>query len=71
MSGAHTAADLKTATRVFDRIFRWQYHAIPLWRADEKWISYKSHIKKPARTPEIIFSLLDHWWADPQSHAGK
>ena len=71
MNKARTAAALETATKSFDRIFRWQIHAIPLWHQPEKWVSYRKGLKQPEKAPEVLFSIIDSWWFAPKSHAQK
>lgn len=66
------AADWKTmltAARVFDRIFRWQVHAILLWSTDETWVSYWDKYSRPRSQALYEVTLIDQWWAKKQKQS--
>lgn len=71
MNGARNQAELETAAKTFDRIFRWQYHAIPLWRQNEMWVSHRKPLTKPETSPEVIFSIMDRWWYEAKKQAQR
>lgn len=65
MRRAKTLKNMNIAAKVFDRVFRWQIHAIPLWRKKDNWVSYWQGFKRPKITAENTFSIIDRWWYAP------
>ena len=70
------ATDQKTlqlGAKLFDRIFRWQSYAIPLWRRQKNWVAMRQGIQRPEKDPHVEFSIIDRLWAAPaqQSHYQK
>ena len=69
MMKANDPATLETGARLFDRIFRWQTHAIPLWRREQKWIALHKDLKHPQIAPSVEFSIVDRLWYEPQKQS--
>ncbi len=69
MQKARNAAQLHAATKAFDRVFRWQFHAIPLWRQTRKWVAHRNGLNQPEISPKVRFSVIDRWWDSPQKQA--
>ncbi len=56
---------MKSAAKTFDRIFRWQIHAIPLWHSNEEWISTSKSIETPEPSPLFETTYVDRFWQKP------
>ena len=69
MMKAKDTITLEMGAKLFDRIFRWQTHAIPLWRQEKKWIALHKDLKRPAIDPSVEFSIVDRLWYEPQQQS--
>lgn len=56
-------SDMVRAAKVFDRVFRWQIHALPLWGTNEIWVSYWDKYQGPEAKPVYDVTIVDRWWS--------
>ncbi|WP_454621494.1 extracellular solute-binding protein [Bradyrhizobium cenepequi] len=68
---AETRAELTTACRAFDRVFRAGRYWVPQWYANTHKVAYWdlfAHPPKPARYAQGV-GAPENWWADPAKAA--
>jgi len=66
---AETRADLVTATRALDRVFRAGQYWIPHWYKPAHWIAYWDVFNRPATKPRYARGAPDTWWYDAEKAA--
>ncbi len=69
MVKAKNQTTLTTGAQLFDRIFRWQIHAIPLWRRQYNWVALRQNFKFPKTYTSAEFTLVDRLWFAPQKQS--
>ena len=55
--------EMTNAAKLFDRVFRWQIHAVPLWQTNETWVAYWDKFSRPVPSSLFDVTLIDLWWA--------
>ena len=55
--------EMTRAAKIFDRVFRWQIHAVPLWQTNETWVAYWDKFSRPLPSSLFEVTLIDLWWA--------
>ncbi len=60
---ARTWEEMTKAARIFDRVFRWQIHAVPLWQTNETWVAYWDKFSRPIPSSLFDVTLIDLWWS--------
>lgn len=63
LRGAKSWDEMTKAAKIFDRVFRWQIHAVPLWQTNETWVAYWDKFSRPLPSSLFEVTLIDLWWA--------
>jgi microcin C transport system substrate-binding protein len=64
ISAANTRAELTTACRAFDRVFRAGRYWVSAWHNPKHWIAYWDVFDRPPTKPRYGRGAPDTWWYD-------
>jgi microcin C transport system substrate-binding protein len=64
IAAANTRAELTTACRAFDRVFRAGRYWISAWHNPKHWIAYWDVFDRPPTKPRYGRGVPDTWWYD-------
>lgn len=63
IASARQREDLVTAARALDRVLLWGHYVVPLFHAKYDFLTYWSHLKRPAVSP-LYGTTVDLWWSE-------
>ena len=66
---ANSRAELTTACRAFDRVFRAGRYWVPMYNKASHWVAYWDVFGRPPAQPRYWRAIPDTWWYDPDRAA--
>ncbi len=63
---ATSYAEVVTACRALDRVFRAGRYWIPMWHAPTQWLAYWDMYERPATDPKFGSGAPGTWWYNPE-----